>query len=357
MEEIQEKLEITEASVADDLGEDLDGQAVSDEEQNIPAGEESEEGPREVADEENEPPELKEVSETEDFQEEPVPGQTDEEEDDGPEMVDMLSRSEDGGDQVAPEIIDMSQEDGPGGYGPELMDMINEQEESVPDDTGGWVLPIAGDHDIDETPGMAEEEPDSEQFDPPPETPAAGQVAVQLADLQCLLEKLEHEFTSKLKYDAHKEAIIDRLHGELQEYKQDMVKKQVLSIVMDLIKVVDDLRKLSKHYKEKDLTEEDLPKLLNALESIPSDLEDLFDWHGVEAFACRENDPFDAKTQRVMDRRVTHDADKDKTVAQSLQPGYTFDGKVIRKEIVMVYQYMEQPEEGLSEEDKATHEQ
>ncbi|OQX21278.1 MAG: nucleotide exchange factor GrpE [Desulfobacteraceae bacterium IS3] len=160
----------------------------------------------------------------------------------------------------------------------------------------------------------------------------------KLAEIQEQMIHLENEFQSKLKYDAHKEKMIDKLHKELQEYKSDMLKKYLRSIVMDIIQMIDNIRKLTNHYHTQDASGNDPEKLLKLLESIPSDLEDLFYRQGVNPFTCDGN-IFDASRQRILRTYDTSDKSKDKTVAESLRPGYEWEGKVIRPEMVAVYVY------------------
>ena len=152
------------------------------------------------------------------------------------------------------------------------------------------------------------------------------------------LELLQEEFESKLKYDAHKERIIDTLHGELQEYKNDVVKKHLMSVLLDIIKVIDDIRKWTEHYRSLDPQERDPLKIFKYLENIPSDLEDIFYWQGVKPFTC-EGEAFDPTRQRAVKRIDTADESMDKTVALSLRVGYEWEHKVIRPEMVAVYQY------------------
>jgi molecular chaperone GrpE (heat shock protein) len=102
-------------------------------------------------------------------------------------------------------------------------------------------------------------------------------------------ESSSQRFKAKLKYDAHKERIIDHLHQELQAYKNDIVKKHVQSLIMDLIKIIDDARKFTEHYRTKEPSLEDIAKLLDFLDHIPSDLEDILLWQGIKSFAGGES--------------------------------------------------------------------
>ncbi|MCP4108220.1 MAG: nucleotide exchange factor GrpE [Desulfobacteraceae bacterium] len=166
----------------------------------------------------------------------------------------------------------------------------------------------------------------------------SGPIFLQLTGIMQQLDLLHGEFQNKLKLDAHKNKIIDNLHQDLQDYKDDFLKKYLKSVIMDVIQIIDNIRKLAAHYSNKELSDNDLPKMLRLLESIPTDLEDLFYRHGVKPFSC-EGNIFDPTRQRVLKTLKTPDTSRDKTVAESLRPGYEWDGKVIRPEMVAAYIY------------------
>jgi molecular chaperone GrpE (heat shock protein) len=150
------------------------------------------------------------------------------------------------------------------------------------------------------------------------------------------LEELADAFESKIKYDEHKNKVIDDLHQSLQDYRDGLLKKYLQRIFTDVIKIVDDARKLTSHYREQPFSEENNAKLLQYLEDMAQELEDMFAWEGVEAFTS-EGDTLEPTRQRVVSKIETDDPLKDKTIAQRLRPGYEWDGKVIRPEIVSIY--------------------
>jgi molecular chaperone GrpE (heat shock protein) len=168
----------------------------------------------------------------------------------------------------------------------------------------------------------------------------ADKISLGLEGLSRKLDNLQEEFGRKLKYDAHKEKLIDSLHKELQLYKEDLVKKHVQSMIMDVIKIIDDIRKLSEHYHTCPLEEIEVEKLLGIFDRIPSDLEDIFFYQGIIPYECN-GDIFDPKRQRILKNIDTLDQSKDKMIAESIRPGYEWEGRVLRPEIVAVYHYKE----------------
>lgn len=215
--------------------------------------------------------------------------------------------------------------------------------EALPAAGSGLVLPAEDAQDSPPPPDApaAAPTPPEETADQTPEGIGGEEMAplvTRLDGLQNSMNQLAGEFQSKLKYDAHKERIIDSLHHELQEYKNDIVKKHLMSVLMDVIKVIDDIRKWMQHYRSLNSDDRDPIKLFKFLETIPSDLEDIFYWQGVKSFNC-PGDVFDPTRQRATKRIPTTDPDMDKKVAESLRYGYEWEGKVIRPEMVAVYDY------------------
>ncbi|WP_166405116.1 nucleotide exchange factor GrpE [Desulfonema ishimotonii] len=176
-------------------------------------------------------------------------------------------------------------------------------------------------------------------------------VSLKLDEIERHLERLGREFESKLKHDTHKNRVIDTLHRELQEYKKDVIKKQVKALIMDIIQFVDNSRKLAQHYSVQDASAADPRKLIRLLNGIPSNLEDVMGRQGVSSFTC-EDSVFDPTRQRVLRRVETSDPSEDKTIAQRLHPGYEWDGDMIRPELVSVYVHREVRVEEVRDSDE-----
>ncbi|MDA3898229.1 MAG: nucleotide exchange factor GrpE [Desulfobacteraceae bacterium] len=162
--------------------------------------------------------------------------------------------------------------------------------------------------------------------------------ATAFDEIKNQLTELSQSFESKLKYDEHKNRIIDDLHQSLQEFREGLIKKYLHRFITDIIKIVDDMRKFTSHYKKQSGSEKTPEKLLKYIENISSDLEDLFSWEGVVPFTC-EGDMINTSRQRILNKVETDDPAKDKTIAERLRPGYEWDGKVIRPEMVSAYIY------------------
>lgn len=165
----------------------------------------------------------------------------------------------------------------------------------------------------------------------------------KLEEIQNRLVKLGADFQSKLKYDEHKNSLIDDLHQELQAHKNDILKRFLRSMMMDLIQFIDSIRKLTDFYAAQEPNRVDPDKLTALLKNIPSDLEDICGRQGVTPFSC-EGSAFDPTRQRALKQVYTTDSSRDKRVADRLRPGYQWDDQILRPEMVAVYTYKEPAE-------------
>jgi molecular chaperone GrpE len=185
---------------------------------------------------------------------------------------------------------------------------------------------------------------------------AFGALGAKLDALNEQVRVLDAEFKSKIKYDQHKEKIIDDLHNEVQEYKNDLVKGLLRPVVVDIIHTIDDINKLVHNHRSKDPSQLDPLKLVKQMAGISSDLEDILFRQGVESFDC-PRDEFDPKRQRIIKTEGISDLSKDKTISKRVHNGYEWEGKVLRQEMVNVFVYkpgLENP--GRNKNEETNHE-
>ncbi|HZW68194.1 MAG TPA: nucleotide exchange factor GrpE [Pseudogracilibacillus sp.] len=164
----------------------------------------------------------------------------------------------------------------------------------------------------------------------------------ELLSLKEMQEKITEDFNEKLKYDDHKEQLIDQLHKELQEYKADVLKSTITPIVNDLIMVSDNIHKLVGNYRS---TEEALDgeEILAHLESVTLDIDNVLFRQGIEPYQCL-GEKIEPLKQTISKTVKTSDESEVKKIAERLRKGYEWDDKIIRKEHVSVYVYDENME-------------
>lgn len=156
--------------------------------------------------------------------------------------------------------------------------------------------------------------------------------------------KLREDFNDKLKYDKHKEEMIDALHNQLQQYKDNLVLKSYKPLVLDIISLIDSNNKKVDHLKNQAINKLNSLKLLKSIEDFSEDLQDMLIRQGIEMFTS-EGKVFDGLIHSPATTIEIDDISKDKIIASTLKPGYILDDKVIKKEVVEVYSYKEVKED------------
>jgi molecular chaperone GrpE len=141
---------------------------------------------------------------------------------------------------------------------------------------------------------------------------------------------LQSQFDREVRAEANRERIVDRLHAELQEYKQDLLMRVQRPIFIDLIQLHDDVGKMAAAQPP------DADAFRDTLASIQTALEDVMYRQGVEPFRV-EGDAFDPRRQRAVTTIPAPDAALSRTIAARLRPGFQSGEKVIRPEMVSVY--------------------
>ena len=172
----------------------------------------------------------------------------------------------------------------------------------------------------------------------PPEPPPScdNHKAIQAVDALSLilnrrLDDLQNLFEREIRAESTREKVVDRLHAELQEYKQDLLLNTLRPVFIDLVQLHDDIGKvaLAPPGGESD-------HLGSLLQGFQQGIEDILYRQGVEPFHV-EDDAFDPRRQRAIATIPTIDPAQNKTVAARHRKGFRAGDRVIRPEIVSVY--------------------
>ena len=188
-----------------------------------------------------------------------------------------------------------------------------------------------------------EENPPDQETEPVQEnTDSCESVDQRLTAIEEELKRNNQLFESKCLYDATKEEMITRLHKELNGYKDDMFKKILKPVFMDMIVFADSMKSLVSCYEETpetDLILEKYQKLRKEFIKVESHICDLIYNYGIESFSSQPNDEFNPKTQQVRKDTRTDDSEKHKKIVESLSPGYIWDEQLLRRESVHVFKH------------------
>ncbi len=147
------------------------------------------------------------------------------------------------------------------------------------------------------------------------------------------IDALAAAFDREVRAESTREKVVDRLHAELQDYKNDLLLNVMRPVFVDLIQLHDDIGKIVAAQGE---TSEDAARLVELMRGFQQGIEDILYRQGVEPFTV-DDDAFDPRRQRAFATVVTDDPDQAKRVAARLRKGFRSGEKVIRPEIVSVY--------------------
>lgn len=148
------------------------------------------------------------------------------------------------------------------------------------------------------------------------------------------LNRLEHNFETKIKYDEHKQTVIDRMHTELQEYKNDVLLTLTKPLFMDLIKLYDDVPKISRSLHN----DAGLESLHDLEREVQDYILEILEKYDVYLFKELE-DIFNPRSQQAIRTTPTSDQENVRKVTTRLRPGFKRDEKILRPEGVEVLVY------------------
>jgi len=162
------------------------------------------------------------------------------------------------------------------------------------------------------------------------------------ADLGRRIDALRFTFERELRAEANRERVIDRLHAELQDYKQDLLLKVQRPIFVDLIQLHDDVGKMAAARPSTEAENEVSASFRGIMESVQTAIEDILYRQGVEPFSL-ETCEFDPRRQRALSTTATDDPALNKTVATRIRKGFAAGEKLIRPELVSVFLLRQTP--------------
>ena len=131
--------------------------------------------------------------------------------------------------------------------------------------------------------------------------------------------------------------IADKLHKELQGYKNDLYFQLIKPLIMDLINMRERMRKAVKHFSK-----ETGEKKVEMLESYVEEIETILENNNIEIYETKkEEDDYKVKKQRIVKQIKTSDEKLHGKICNILTNGYIYTekNKIIFPEKVEVYVY------------------
>lgn len=180
--------------------------------------------------------------------------------------------------------------------------------------------------------------PEEASGEPSPSDPEAAAGMVDEAETQSLdgvvaaLARIEHGLGEYDRLLTRQTEVASRLHSENQELKKGELRQAQTSLVLGVIRVIDDITGMAETAEE--ATRADL--LL-----IGAALTDALESHGVERLHVGVGDAFDGKAHKIARVDPTGDKSLARTVGGVARPGFVWvDGTVIRVADVVVYKFV-----------------
>jgi molecular chaperone GrpE len=150
------------------------------------------------------------------------------------------------------------------------------------------------------------------------------------------LDGLATRFDREIRAESTREKVVDRLHSELQEYKQDLLLNAMRPVFVDLIQLHDDVGKMAITMRDSDPSGGDPSRFAGLLAGIQQGIEDILYRQGIEPFS-HDSETFDARRQRAVATVSTDDPALARRVAERHRKGFVAGEKVIRPEVVSVF--------------------
>lgn len=177
-----------------------------------------------------------------------------------------------------------------------------------------------------------EEQPDVQ---PVADASASAELVRCLSQIEERLARLESLFEGKIAHTDYEDKVVDRMHKELQQYKQDMY----LKIMRPLFSEVIDLRNSIAKDTQGKADDEMIP--VSHFRGFLDELEYALESCNVETYRDKKGDLFDPKTMHIIHKIPTTEQAWDKKVAEVLTDGYRYEDKILVAEKVDVYVYQE----------------
>lgn len=159
-----------------------------------------------------------------------------------------------------------------------------------------------------------------------------------IENLNNRLDEMNEMFLKKIQSTSFEKEIADKLHNEIQEYRNDLHFQLIKPLILDLINMRESMKKGVKSFDEK--TDEEKLKLL---QSYMEEIEIILDNNNIEIYETnidsREDVNFDAKRQKIIKKIETSDEKLHGKIYKILSSGYIYSEKIISHEKVEVYIY------------------
>lgn len=148
------------------------------------------------------------------------------------------------------------------------------------------------------------------------------------------MELLRSDFETKIKYDQSKERVIEVLHNELQDLREDLAFKILSPLVKDLVGIYDDI---STEIAE-DVGQQESQSQLSSARYMLEQITAILERYGFELFETNDS-VFDRRLHSASRAVLTNEKELHLVIVERIRPGLRYGDRIIRPEKVVVYQH------------------
>ena len=158
------------------------------------------------------------------------------------------------------------------------------------------------------------------------------------------MENLNNLFVKKIGSIEFEREVGNKLHKELQEYKNDFYFQLIKPTILGLIRVRDNFKAGVKNFSKKSREEQD-----RFLRSFIDGIDIILDKNEIEIFETdltdENNQKYNSRKQKIVRKVETQEKEKNGKICELVSEGYIRNEKVIESEKVKVYVYKEKKDE------------
>lgn len=162
-------------------------------------------------------------------------------------------------------------------------------------------------------------------------------VLAAITEVSAKLDALNQLFSEKIQRTSYEEDIFNRMHAELQKYKDDLYAQLLRPVLQDIIEVRESIRRISENFASKPEEERMVP--LKTFSDYMFDMGDILEKNQIHIFDSKQGEDFQPLKQRAVKQIFTPVEEEHGKIALSLSSGYEYLGNIFSPEKVAVYIY------------------
>lgn len=147
------------------------------------------------------------------------------------------------------------------------------------------------------------------------------------------LSRLESLLTGRSSDNSEGNAVLRELHAQLQEARTDLHWKILRPVLLDVVKLHDEMAAAAKSLGSPDQA---VTRTTELLTGFLQDIQDILSRQGFSVYAV-EGDRFDARRQQPVNTLPAPSPDHVGTIVTRVASGFASDQRVLRPEKVIVY--------------------